>query len=128
MQRPEHLPAALGWPLTHLRCRLPRLLIAAGSQGTGGGQQVQQGLLGDTDAAADADCTQLAAADRLVELVAPHPQDRWGLPGGEDLGQRGQGAGGGAGEVQRRRGGGGRGRRRALPTIGSRWPWLLLGR
>jgi hypothetical protein len=29
MQRLEHRPAARGWPLAHLRCRLPRLLIAA---------------------------------------------------------------------------------------------------
>src|SRR4029450_8602370 len=128
MQRPEHLPAALGWPLTHLRCRLPRLLLAAGRAGGGGGEEVQQGVFGDADAAADADRAQLAARDRLVELVASDPQDGRGLADGKDLGQIGQCAGGGAGQVQRRRGGGGWGRRRALPTIGSRWPLLLLGR
>jgi hypothetical protein len=115
--------------LTHLRYRLPRLLITTGCWRAGGGEQVQQGLFGDADTAADADRTQLAARDRLVELVAPHPQDRRGLADGEHLGQRGQCAGGRAGQVQRRRGGGGWwGRRRALPTIGSRWPLLLLGR
>jgi hypothetical protein len=90
MQRPEHLPSALGWPLTHLRCRLPRLFIAVGWWGAGGGEQIQQGLLGDADTAADADRAKLAAGNRLVELVAPDPQDRGGLPGGEHLGQHGE--------------------------------------
>ena len=115
--------------MTHLRCRLPRLFITCGWQGAGGGEEVHQGLFGDANAAADADRAQLAARDRLVELVASDSQDGCGLADGEDLGQHGQCAGGRAGQVQRRRGGGGWwGRRRALPTIGSRWPLLLLGR
>src|SRR6266545_4202760 len=48
----------------------PRLLIAARLPRAAGGEQVQQGLFGDADAAADADRAQLAAGDRLVELVA----------------------------------------------------------
>src|SRR5215218_2083891 len=79
----EHMPAVLGWPLTHLRCRLPRLFMAAGWLRDGGGKQGQQGVPGDADAAADADRAQLAAGDRLVELVAADPQNRYGLPGGE---------------------------------------------
>ena len=94
MQRLEHLPAALGWALTHLRCRLPRLFMAAGGQRAGGGEQGQQGVSGDADAAADADRAQLAAGDGLVELVASDPQDRCGFAGGEHLGQRSQRAGG----------------------------------
>src|SRR5512133_1821503 len=127
MQRPEHLPATLGWPLTHLRCRLPRLLIAVGSEGTRGGQQVQQGLFGDADAAADTDRTQLASGDRLVELVAPDPQGRRGLADGEYLGHRGQRAGGGAGEVGGAPWRGGPVGVAAVARIGSLWPWLLLG-
>jgi len=127
MHRPEHLPAALGWPLTHLRCRLPRLLIAAGSQGTRGGQQVQQGVFGDADAAADADRAQLAAGDCLVELVAPDAQDGCGLAGGEHLGQRGHRAGGWAGEVDRRDGGGRWLAVRAVARLCGGWPWLLPG-
>jgi uncharacterized protein YbjT (DUF2867 family) len=50
-------------------------------------------MFGDADTAADADRAQLAAPDRLVELVASDPQDRRGLAGGEHLGQRGQRAG-----------------------------------
>jgi hypothetical protein len=94
MHRLEHLPAALGWALTHLRCRLPRLFIAAGWQRAGGGEQGQQGLSGDADAAADADRGQLAASDGLVELVASDPQNRCGLAGGEHLGQRTECSGG----------------------------------
>jgi hypothetical protein len=101
MHRPEHLPAALGWPLTHFRCRLPRLFIAFGWRGVGRGEQIQQGLFGDADTAADADRAQLATPNRLVELIAPDPQDGRGLAGGEDLGQGGQRAGGGAGQVER---------------------------
>jgi hypothetical protein len=68
--------------------------MAAGCQRAGGGEQRQQGLFGDADAAADADRAQLAAGDGLVELVASDPQDRCGLAGGEHLGQQGQCAGG----------------------------------
>jgi hypothetical protein len=53
-------------------------------------------LLGDADTSADADRSQLFARDRLVELVAPDPQDGRGLAGGEDLGQQSQRVGGGA--------------------------------
>jgi ferredoxin len=42
--------------------------MAAGCQRAGGGEQVQQGLSGDADAAADADRAQLAAGDRLVDV------------------------------------------------------------
>src|SRR5918994_1473752 len=125
MHRPEHLPSVLGWPLTHLRCRLPRLVIAAGRPGAGG-EQVQQGLFGDADTAADADRTQFAATDRLVELVAADPQDGCGLAGGEHLGQGSQRAGG-AGEVERRRRGGGSDRRRIVARFWGDWPLLLLG-
>jgi hypothetical protein len=111
--------------LTHLRCRLPRLLIAAGGQGSGGGEQVQQGLLGDADAAADADRAQFATGDRLVELVAPDPQDRGGLADGEHLGQRGQRTGG-VGEVEGRPEGGRLGVG-AVARIGGGWPLVLLG-
>ena len=93
MQRLEHLPAALGWPLTHLRCRLPRLVIAVGGRWVGGLEEVEQCLFGDADAAADADCAELATRDGLVELVAPDPQNRGGLAGREHLGHRGQGGG-----------------------------------
>jgi hypothetical protein len=112
--------------LTHLRCRLPRLLITAGSQGTPGGEQVEQGLLGDADAAADADRVQLAAGDRLIDLVAPDPQDGRGLAGGEDLGEGGQGADGGAGQVERRCRGTGRLGLGAVAGIEGGCPWLLL--
>jgi hypothetical protein len=125
MHRLEHLPCALGWPLTHLRCRLPRLFIA-GWRGAGGGEQVHQGLFGDADTAADADRAQLAPCDRLVELVAPDSQDGRGLAGGEHLGQGGQRARGGAGHVEGRRGGGGSARRRAVARIGDAWPSVLL--
>jgi hypothetical protein len=120
MHRPEHLPAVLGWPLTHLRCRLPRLLIAAGGRWAGRDEQVQQGLFGDADAAANADRAKLAAGDRLVELVAAHTQDGRGLAGGEHLGQRCQAAAGGAGPTQGRGGGGGSGRRRVVARL-VRW-------
>jgi hypothetical protein len=46
MHRLEHVPAVLGWALTHLRWRLPRLFIAAGWQRAGGGEQGHQGLFG----------------------------------------------------------------------------------
>jgi hypothetical protein len=45
--------------------------MTAGWREAGGGEQGQQGLFGDADAAADADRAKLAAGDRLVELVAP---------------------------------------------------------
>jgi DNA-binding SARP family transcriptional activator len=70
MHRLEHLLAVLGWPLTHLRCRLPRLLIVARRWWAAGAEEIEQGLFGDAETAADADRTQLAACDRLVELVA----------------------------------------------------------
>src|SRR6266545_638111 len=73
---------------------LPRLLIAAHRRWAAGGEQVQQGLLGDADGPADADCAELAACDRLVELVAPNPQDRCGLADLEHLGQPVQRSGG----------------------------------
>jgi hypothetical protein len=72
------------------------------------------------------DRAQLAAGDRLVELVAPDPQDRRGLAGGEHLGQDGQRARGGAGKDERRSRGGGQRGVRAVARIGGRWPLLLL--
>jgi hypothetical protein len=62
--------------------------MAVGWQGAGGGEQGQQGLSGDADAAADTDRGEFAAGDGLVELVAPDPEDRCGFAGGEHLGQR----------------------------------------
>jgi hypothetical protein len=65
------------------------------------GEQVQQRLLGDADAAADAECVELAAGDGLVELVAADPQDLRGLADGEHFREAGEGHRSGAGGSMR---------------------------
>jgi hypothetical protein len=110
-----------------LALQVPRLPITTGGRWVGGGEEVEQGVFGDADTAADADRTKLAAGDGLVELVAPDPQDCRGLAGGEYLGQRGQCAGRGGCEVRGRRWNGGRLATGAVARIGSGWPLMLLG-
>jgi len=51
-------------------------------------------MFGDADTAADTDRGEFAAGNGLVELVAPDPEDRCGLAGGEHLGQGPECAGG----------------------------------
>ena len=88
------LAGGLGVTLDALALQAAAATHRCWRSGSGGGEQVQQGLFGDADAAADADRAQLTSGDRLVELVAPDPKDRGGLADGEYLGQRGQCAGG----------------------------------
>src|SRR6266545_1671850 len=68
---------------------LPRRGRRAGLGGWGG-EEVQQGGLGDADGAADADRADLAAGNSLVELVAADPEDRGDLLHREHLGEPGK--------------------------------------
>jgi hypothetical protein len=51
----------------------------------GGGEEVPESAGGDADGPADADRGELAAGDRLIELVAADPQDPGRLPDVEDV-------------------------------------------